>query len=173
MCRSEVIAPGQIDQFRSQLEHASFEQADVVNFVEEISRLATFHYALLSRVLLYHVIQAILVNRDPAIRCRPLEDFDERACRGRLDARAITHSPEKRVVHEISLIEVRREDHELFEWNFDLLTAVQRQKINSSLQRQDPAVQQIRWRHSLAAEVVDHERAAVRFHLEGRFVKLS
>src|ERR1041385_6864938 len=86
-------------------------------------------------------------------------------------ARAIAHASQKCFVNEVSLIEVRREDHELFERHFDLLAAVQRQEINASFARQNPAIQQVSRRHALPAEVVDDECATVRLDLKRRFVK--
>ena len=48
---------------------------------------------------------------------------------------------------------------------------MQRQKVNTPLERQNPAIQQVPRRHALPAEVVDDQCATIRLNLEGRFVE--
>ena len=67
-------------------------------------------------------------------------------------------------------VEVRRENQNLVERHFDFRAGDRRQVIVLFLERHDPAVEQIHRSHLLAAEVVDHEDAAVRLHLQRGFV---
>src|SRR6185503_15156106 len=90
-----------------------------------------------------------------------LEDRRVRCWSWRLDARAISHASQERLVSEILFIKVRREHDELLKRDFDLLSGVQREIIDASFQRHDPAVQKILWRDSLATKVVNNECAAI------------
>ena len=152
MRRAEVISPRQIDQLGSQLHFASFKEADVVDLVQEITRLATLHNPVLVGVAFENVAQALFINRNTAHLRRALEYFRERCRRWRLDARPVTHASQKRFVHQISFVKVRGEDDKLFERHFDLLAAVQRKKVDTPFERQDPAIQQIPRRDPLAAK---------------------
>ena len=89
------------------------------------------------------------------------EDRRVRSRRGRLDARAISHASQKCLVRKVFLLKVRRKHNELLKRNFNLLSCVQREIVDASFKRHDPTIQQILWRHSLASEVVDNQRAAV------------
>src|SRR5690349_11945527 len=132
--RAEVVSPREINQFLSQPQLTSLEETDVVDFVQQVTRLAAFHHAILFRIAFENVTQAVLIDRNTTRFRRAFEDLRVRRRRRRLDARSITHATQKRVVNEVSFIEVRRKDDELFERHFDLLAAVQRQKINPPLE---------------------------------------
>jgi hypothetical protein len=99
--------------------------------------------------------QTYIVNRDAAILGSSSENLRKGGRRGRFDTGPVTHTPEKRFVYQIALIEVSREYYELLKWNLDLFAAMQSEKVDASFQRQDPAIQKILGRYSLAAEVVD------------------
>ena len=95
-------------------------------------------------------------------------------CRRRgLDSGAISHTTQKRLVCEVLLIEVGGEEYELLKWDFDLFSGVEREVINTTLERHDPTIQKILRGNALPAEVVDNQRAAIRFHLEWRLVELG
>src|SRR5256885_14948722 len=112
---------------------------------------------MLDAILRQNVIQHRLFDGDvSSLRLLP-EDHRIRFRRRRLDARAITHAAQERLVGEILLLEVRREHDELLERNFDLLSGVQREIIDAALEWHDPAIQKILRRYALAAKVVDHE----------------
>src|SRR6185503_14308905 len=102
-----------------------------------------------------------LLDGDPTLARLVFENGRVCRGRGRLDARAIAHASQECLVGEVVLVEVRRENDELFKWNFDLFSGVQREIVDTTLERHDPAVQKILRCDSLTAEVVDHERAAV------------
>src|SRR5207249_11551481 len=109
---------------------------------------------------------------DVLARADPLEDLVVLLDRGRLDADLVADAAKERLVDEIGWVEVRREDDEHVERDLDLLTGVQSEVVDALLQRDDPSVQEVLGRDALAAEVVDHEYAAVRLHLERRLVEL-
>src|SRR6185295_16729399 len=104
-----------------------------------------------------NVVQHRLFDIDAALARLIFEDRRVCASRGRLDASAVTHASQERLVGEILLIQVRRKDDELFEWDFDLLACVQRKVIDASFQRYDPAVKEILRRNTLTSEVVDNQ----------------
>src|ERR1043165_5476699 len=149
MRRAEVIAPGQIDQLRRQLQFSSFEETDVVDLVQQITRFASFHDSLLVDITIENVAQARFVDGNTARSRRALKNFCKRRRRRRLDARSITHAAQKCFVHEISFLKVRGEHNELLKRHFDLLSAVQREKVDATFERQYPAIQQILRRNSL------------------------
>ena len=169
---AEVVAPREINQLLSQPHLTSFEETDIVDFVQQVTRLAAFHNPILVRVAFENVTQAVLIDSNATVFRRAFEDLRECSRCWWLDPRAITHASQERLVNEISLVEVRRENDELFERHFDLLTAVQRQEVNTSLERQNPAVQQVSRRYALPAEVVDDQCATIRLNLKRRFVEL-
>ncbi|MCH8889468.1 MAG: hypothetical protein IH827_00070 [Myxococcales bacterium] len=72
-------------------------------------------------------------------------------------------------VHQITRFQVRGEDDELIERNFNLLAVGQVQVVAPFFQGHDPAVQQFVGAHALTAEVVDHQRAAIALQLQRRF----
>ncbi len=77
-------------------------------------------------------------------------------------------APQERLVDQFPRLEVRREHHELIEGHQDLLAVRQAEKIAALFQRHDPTVQQLVDAHPLAAEIVDHQRAAVALQLQRR-----
>ncbi len=70
------------------------------------------------------------------------------------------------LVDKFRRIEVCREDDQLLEWDLNLLAVRERQEVVSVLQRNDPSIQQIGRRYSLATKVVDQQTPAVAFHLQ-------
>src|SRR5215207_3195068 len=115
-------------------------------------------------------MQTRVVDRYATLLRSPFEDFGECSRSRWFDTSPVTHSSQECFVHQIALIEIRREHYELFKRHFDLLPAVQSEKIYASLERQNPAIQQILRRNSLPSEVVDHECAAIRLHLKRSFI---
>ena len=57
------------------------------------------------------------------------------------DFNLVRDSPQERFVHQIGWLEVRREDNQLFKRDLDFLAGSQRQKVNTTLQWHDPAIQ--------------------------------
>ena len=84
------------------------------------------------------------------------------------DLDLVGNAPQERLVDQFARLEVRREDHQLVEGHLDLLAVGQVEEVVAFLQRHDPAVQQLVDPHPLAAEVVDHQRAAVALQLQRR-----
>lgn len=161
MRRAEVISPRQIDELGSEFHFTAFEETDVVDLVQQVTRFASLHDPVLIVVAFEDVAQALIVNRDTAHPGRAFENLRERGRRWWLDPRAITHASQERFVNQVSFIQVRGEDYELFERNLDLLTTVECQKIDAAFERQDPAIEQVLGRDALAAEVVDDQCATV------------
>ena len=67
-----------------------------------------------------------------------------------------------------SRLQIRRKNNELVERDLDPLAVGKVEVIAVLFQRQNPAVQQLVDLHPLAAEVVDHQRAAIALHLQRR-----
>src|SRR5947209_3054829 len=109
---------------------------------------------------------------DVLARADALEDLVVLLDRRRLDADLVADAAEERLVDEVGRVEVRREDDEHVEWDLDLLAGVQREVVDTLLERDDPPVEEVLRRDALPAKVIDHEDAAVRLHLERRLVEL-
>src|SRR5689334_1512626 len=67
---------------------------------------------------------------------------------------------------------IRREDDQNVERDLNFTSVMQREEIHAVFERDDPAVEQIARSYLLASKVVNQQDAAIRFDLEGRFVKL-
>src|SRR5215207_10304804 len=117
------------------------------------------------------MVEACLAAFETARVGGALENLYVGQWRRRLDARAITHAAQECLVGQITLLQIRRKDDQLLEWNFDLLARIEREEIHAPLKRDDPAIQQVHRRAALATEVVYDERAAVGFHLEGSLIE--
>src|SRR4051812_13293317 len=147
------------------------EKTDVDHAVDQVTRLARFHLTFFSHVFLQDVFKAPRVHFQLAYGYNVFEDLDVCLGCGRIETRAVSHPPKKSFVHKYCFIKIRRENHELFERHLNLFSVVQRKKVYATLERQDPAVQQVERLDSLTAKVVDHERSAVCFHMKRRLIK--
>ncbi len=81
----------------------------------------------------------------------------------------VGNAAQERVVDQVVRLQVGREDEELIEGHLDLLAVGQVQEVVALFERHDPAVEQLDDAHPLAAEVVDHQRAAVALELQRGF----
>ena len=104
--------------------------------------------------------------RDVERFAHDLKEFAKRRFFGVEDFDFVGYPSEEGVVDEVFGFEVGAEDHELIEWDLDLLTTADADVVVAFFERDDPSVEQFVDAHSLAAEVVDEENAAVAFHLE-------
>ncbi len=80
-------------------------------------------------------------------------------------------APEERFVSQIRRLQIRREYEHLLERHFHPLAGDQGQVVHALLERDNPAVEQVRGPHLLAAEVVDQHDSAVGFQLQRRLVE--
>ena len=103
---------------------------------------------------------------DAGALTRALEDPVEVRRRRVRQLHLVADASEKRVVGELPRREVRREEDERIEQHFDRLSGVQREVVDATFERADPAIQQRDGRSLLPAEVVDDERATVGLELE-------
>src|SRR5262245_23006623 len=87
------------------------------------------------------------------------------------DRNLVGDAPQKRLVGQRSRIQVRRERDEDFERHLKLLSGMQRQVVDTTLERDDPTVEQVLRTDALPAETVDHEDATVRLELDRRLVE--
>src|ERR1044072_3178518 len=159
--RSEVIAPRNVYDLRRQMCVPAFKATNVCGAIENVTRFATLHLPVFHPILRQDVVHHGLLDRDAAAVGLLFEDCSVSGRRWRLDARAVTHASQKRLVSEIFLLEVRRKNYELFKRNFDLFSSMQREIVHTSFEWHDPAIQQILRRNSLTTKVVDNECAAI------------
>src|ERR1043165_1606768 len=130
---SEVVAPGRVDEARVDFGASSLEEADVRHAVEQVARLAGFHLPLFEHVVVEQVVEARLLDLEAARVRGALENLDVGRGRRRLDARAVAHAPQERLVNQVLLVEVRREDDQLLKRHLDLLSGVQSQVVDALL----------------------------------------
>src|SRR5258707_9405392 len=91
----------------------------------------------------------------------------------RRDGEAVSESPKERLLGEIVGTQVAGEDQHLLEGYLILLSGVQRQVVNSILERDDPAVEKIAWVHPLPPEIIDQKCPAIGLQLEWGLVELD
>jgi hypothetical protein len=54
--RAEVVSPGDIYEFRRQLKRAALEETNICDAIQQVSRLAGFHLAMLDHVVVQEVV---------------------------------------------------------------------------------------------------------------------
>src|SRR2546426_5439335 len=170
--RHEVALAGHVDEIRRELRRATQEARGVDELLEDVPRVAAAQAEVLLAVVREDLAQRLGLVVDVLPRADAAEDLLVLLYRGRLDADLVADAAQERLVDEVGRVEVRREDDEHVERDLHLLPGVQREVVDALLERHDPAVQEVLRRHALAAEVVDHEDAAVRLHLERSLVEL-
>lgn len=97
-------------------------------------------------------------------------DFFEVGFGGVGDGDFVADAAEEGFINEVFGVEVGGEDDELVEGDFDFDAGVEGEEVDAFFEGDDPAVEEFFGVHALAAEVIDHEGAAVGFHLERGFV---
>src|SRR5439155_18385269 len=170
--RDEVRLARHLDELRRERGRLAEEARGVDELLDDVARVAGAQADVLravDRQDLRHRLGAVL---DVLPRAHPLEDLLVLRDRRRLDTDLVSDASEEGLVDEVGGIEVRREDDEHVERDLDLLAGVQRQVVHALLERDDPPVEKILRRDALTSEVVDHEDATVRLHLERRLVEL-
>src|SRR5687767_12696469 len=100
------------------------ELADIGGSIHQVSRLATFHLPAFRSILVQDVVQNRLFDFEVALVRLVAEDVAISVRRRRLDARSITHAAQEGLVGKIVLVKVCRENNELLERHFYLLSGV-------------------------------------------------
>ena len=108
-----------------------------------------------------------------ALLAAEAEDFRVEIPGRSTDFDFVPNPPQEGVVAQVARIEVRGENHQLLERNRKFLASGQGDIVNAIFERQDPAVEQVSRRDDLAAEVVDHEHAAVGLHLQRSDIEVA
>src|SRR2546430_1847068 len=170
--RHEVAVARHLDQVGRELRRATEEARGVDKLLDDVSRMAATQAEVLLAVVREDLAHRLGLVVDALAGADPLEDLVVLLDRRRLDADLVANAAEERLIDQVGRIEVRREDDEHVERDLDLLAGVQREVVDALLERNDPAVEEVFRRDALPAEVVDHEDAAVRLHLERRLVEL-
>src|SRR4030095_3032093 len=99
------------------------------------------------------------------------EDLLEVRNRRTLAEHLVVNAAEERFVDELRGSDVGREHDQQQERQLEFLAVVEREEVDATLERDDPAVEQIARRAALTAEVVDDEHAAVGHRLNGSGVE--
>src|SRR4030095_4800760 len=102
-----------------------------------------------------------------------LEDFFVLFHRWILKMNLIANASEKRLIHQLLRLEIRREDDQRIKGQLELLASVQSQVVNPLFKWDNPPVQQILWADKLTSEIVNQEHSSVRLNLEGSFIKFG
>ena len=74
---------------------------------------------------------------------------------------------QKGIVDQVAGFEVGGKNDELFERDLDLFATQSVEKVITFLKWDDPTIEQFIRPHSLPAEIIDHKRPAITFHLQG------
>src|SRR5688572_23925583 len=77
MRRTEIISPREIDQLFGQLELSPLEETNVIDLLQQVSRLTTLHNAMLFYIAPDDVVQTLVVDSHTTILGSPLEDLRE------------------------------------------------------------------------------------------------
>src|SRR5581483_9288291 len=85
----------------------------------------------------------------------PAEDLNELVIRDRANLDLGLNAAQKRRINQLGRIEVRREDDKHLKGNLDLLSTYERKKIDTAVERNDPAIEKLVRAHALAAKVID------------------
>lgn len=117
-------------------------------------------------VLFDQVVDDLGTVRDIERFAHDLKEFAKRCFLGVENFDFVRDPAEEGVVDEVFGFEVGAEDHELIERDLDFLATADADVVVALFEGDDPAVEQFVDAHSLAAEVVDKENAAVAFHLQ-------
>src|SRR5208282_1530507 len=100
------------------------------------------------------------------------KDLAELIVVDRTNADLCLDAPQEGRVQQLGRIEIGCEHNQHFEWDFDLAATRQSEELDSTIERHDPAVQQLVGTNALAAKVVDDQHAVVGFHLHRADVEL-
>src|SRR5688500_6756820 len=95
------------------------------------------------------------LHRHPAPLDHTLKNHVEHLGTDSLHIDLVLNSAQECLVGQIARIEVCGEHHHHFEGNLKLHTVPETQIIHAPVERHDPAVQKVAWRHQLPAEIVD------------------
>src|SRR5437867_5757731 len=170
--RHEVAVARHLDQVGCELGGTAEEPCGVDQLLDDVSRVAAPEAKVLLAVVREDLAHRLGLVVDALPGADALEDLVVLLDRRRLDADLVADAAEEGLVDQVRRVEVRREDDQHVKGDLDLLAGVQREVVNALFKRDDPAVEQVLRRDALPAEVVDHEDAAIRLHLEGRLVEL-
>src|SRR4030095_11817765 len=139
--------------------------------LDQIARLAASQGALVRFVEPEQIIEMFRVVCETAGLDELLKDHGIHFSVGRIDVETIAHAAQKRIVNQITGVEIGGENQKLLERHFDFLARMQCEIVDAPLKRDDPTVQEIMRINPLSAKIVNDERAAIRFHLKRRFIK--
>src|SRR5258708_28312051 len=90
-----------------------------------------------------------------------------------VDLDFVWDSPQKGLVTKLSGFDIAGKDHKQVEGNLKLFPSREVEKIDPSVERNNPAVEQCFRAHQLTAEVVHDQHTVVRLHLKRRGVNLT
>src|SRR4029079_7541878 len=85
------------------------------------------------------------------------------------DLDLVWNAAEECLINQFFRLKVRRKDNQLLERHLNLFAVGQREEVMPMFKRDNPAIQELIGRDSLAAEVIEQETAAVALHLQRRF----
>src|SRR5438309_3670045 len=170
--RDEVAVARHLDEVRGELCGTAEEARRVDELLDDVAGVAAPETEILLAIVREDLAHRLGLVLDALARAHALEDLVVLLHRRRLDPDLVADAPQEGLVDEVGGVEVRREDDQHVERDLDLLAGVQRQVVDALLERNDPPVEQVLRCDALPSEVVDHEDAAVRLHLERRLVEL-
>src|SRR5581483_2483295 len=95
------------------------------------------------------VFETHLIEDDLMGHAHILKDLSEHFAVWIAGADLVLDPAEKRLVHQLVGIEIRRENQKLVKWDFELPPGFQTEKVDAHFQRNNPAIQQLRRAHLL------------------------
>src|SRR5581483_5219468 len=123
-----------------------------VDRVAGVQRLAGDGSAALTKIL-----GAAGLGGNLVVLHQPAEDLVEHGVADVVDLDLGLDAPQERLVGEVARVQVGREDDHQLEGNLELHAGGQGEVVDATVERNDPAVEQLARRKHLAAEVVDDE----------------
>ena len=79
----------------------------------------------------------------------------------------VRNASQKGIVYQVAGFEIGGKNDELFERNLDLFATQGVKKVITFLKWDNPTIEQFIRPHPLPAEIIDHKRPAITFHLQG------
>jgi hypothetical protein len=115
-------------------------------------------------LIVFHLPRAF----DATLLALLTEDLDKDLWREIVDLDFVLDPPNKGFLGELIELQVSGEDNHNLKWNRESHSGTEGERVNPSVERDDPTIQQLARLDVLAPEVVNDQNAVIGLHRQGR-----
>src|SRR5260370_12082135 len=127
---AEIAGPGQIEDFGRQFQRPAVKAADVAGTLDQVARLTGAQIPFLGTVTLQQLVDDLRSHTNPLALGIDLGNAGVLFRSGRFQTDAIAHAPQEGWVRDGFRAQVSGDDEHMAQWQLDLLTRAQREKVN-------------------------------------------